>query len=156
MQRIALPVDESLRLRPIDFVRIGNAHEARVGTVTPTPLPQRAATEIPRPHPDTRPHRVEGRVGEIPRQEGQDRQWPATPPEPSTTNATRDPRLKPLLSEMPAAIFESLVEMWTGILCADYMVRHPEHPALDATDAARLPVNHDTDVATHAARLHDA
>jgi hypothetical protein len=34
---------------------------------------------------------------------------------------------RPLSAKMPEAIFEAMVEMWTEVLCADYLARHPEH-----------------------------
>ena len=80
---------------------------------------------------------------------------PPTRPKPATSNTARE--ASTLLSQphaewqstapsspMPAAILESLVEMWTEILCADYAERHPKCRDSDGTDDARLPLSRAT------------
>jgi hypothetical protein len=49
--RVTLHIDESLRLPPIEALRIAGTDVGPVAAITPAPLSRSTATEIPRPHP---------------------------------------------------------------------------------------------------------
>jgi hypothetical protein len=147
--RVTLTSDESLRLPPIETLRTSAAPGGGfMGTL-------RSLEREWLPGGDRHqrlPHATRARHGQV----GHDvDQRPATPSitdsageEPSPSSCTRAyARPEALSSEMPTAVFDSLVEMWAGILCAD-LARHPEYPALHARDCRNTAEQQDTDGAS--------